>query len=252
MVKKLKTHPKMLFNQVKKVIYKVSLFKALLMLLLGLNLQLGSLQAQVQGLQLNYFNIPDTIYFQSLVPVDFSITNTTDSNLLGNLKINFLNETFNNVEAPLGGFEAVQFFAPQQDRSFTTFIPVEPQYFIEGGNTVVIWPSFVGQPIPAVDSIRVNIFVGEVNGVSGNPPSLLNFYYIQNPVLNKIFFKPKQGTAIPAFVSIFDASGRVLIQAAPNADGSIDVSQLPDGILFIQAQLENDITGYFKLIKASQ
>ncbi len=222
------------------------------MVLLGFTIQSSTLRAQVQGLQLNYFNLPDTIYFQSLVPVDFSITNTTDSNLLGNLKINFLNETLNNVEAPLGGFEAIQFFAPLQERSFTTFIPVEPEYFIEGGNTVVIWPSFVGQPIPAVDSIRITVFVGEVNGVSGNPPSLLNFFHIQNPVLNRIFFKPKHGTAIPEFVTIFDASGRVLLQAVPSADGSIDVSQLPDGILFIQAQLENDISGYFKLIKTSQ
>ncbi|MEX1188939.1 MAG: T9SS type A sorting domain-containing protein [Bacteroidia bacterium] len=224
--------------------------RVLILFMAGFTLCSGSIRAQVQGLQLNYFNLPDTVYMQSLVPVDFSITNTADTNLLGNLKINFLNETLNNVEVPLGGFEAVQFFAPQQERTFTTFVPVEPQYFIEGGNTVVIWPSFIGQPIPAVDSIRINVFVGDINGIAGNPPSLINDYYIQNPVSDLLLIKSRNQSSLPELISIYDASGKLLTQGKLSADGTMDISNLPNGLLIIRAVMNDNSSGYFKIIKS--
>jgi hypothetical protein len=203
------------------------------------------------GLVLNYFNIPDTLFLNTSVPVNFSITNNTSVNLLGNLQINFLNETLNNVEAPLGGFEAVQFFAPFQEREFNTLIPVEPQYFIEGGNTVVIWPSFVGQPVEAEDSIRVTVYVTQSNGVTSNPPSLSDYYLIQNPVGRVLNILPKNNAVLPKTLSFYDSSGRFILERTLNNSSFIEISDLPDGIIFVKALLPDGRTGNFKLVKVS-
>lgn len=229
---------------------KISIRAAALVLLV-VSGGLSNLKAQ-GGLVLNYFNIPDTLYFDTSVPVDFSITNNTDSSLLGNLQINFLNETFNNVQAPLGGFEAVQFFAPFQEREFSTLIPVEPQYFIEGGNTVVIWPSFVGQPVQAEDSIRVTVIVTQSNGVTSNPPSLSEFYFIPNPLRNnQLSITPKNGAVLPEKLMFYDISGKFLLEKQTNGSSWIEVGELPDGVLFIQALLPDGQTGMLKLVKIS-
>ncbi len=204
------------------------------------------------GLVLNYFNIPDTLYLNTSVPVNFSITNNTDTNLLGNLQINFRNETFNNVEAPLGGFEAVQFFAPYQEREFNTLIPVEPQYFIEGGNTVVIWPSFVGQPLQAEDSIRVTVYVTQSNGVTSNPPALSEYYFIQNPVSDFLNIVPKSGLALPTQIAFYDLGGKLIAEKLLHNSGFVDIGDLPSGVLFVKAQLPDGRIGMLKLIKISQ
>lgn len=239
----------MLSNKFIKRTSKITWLKGLMGSFVFCIFSISNLNAQVQGLLLNYFEIPDTIYLESLVPVDFSISNTTSSNILGNLKINFRNETLNNIEAPLGGFEAVQFFAPNQEREFTTFIPVEPEYFIEGGNTVVIWPSFVGQSIPAVDSIRVVVFVGAVNGTTSNPPSLSEEFVIPNPVSNYLEFIPKNGAQTPKEVTLFSVTGKLMLSAQAENQGIFNISQLPAGIYFIRARMSNDKIGYFKFLK---
>lgn len=228
---------------------KITWLKGLMCSFIVCIFSITNLNAQAQGLLLNYFEIPDTIYFESLVPVDFSITNTTNSNILGNLKINFRNETLNHVEAPLGGFEAVQFFAPEQEREFTTFIPVEPQYFIEGGNTVVIWPSFVGQPIPAIDSIRVVVFVRAINGTTSNPPSLSEEFIIPNPASKYLEFIPKNGAQLPKEISIFSATGKLMLSVKADNQSLFNISQLPAGIYFIRARMSNEKIGYFKFLK---
>ncbi|MCB0820305.1 MAG: hypothetical protein KDC13_06750 [Bacteroidetes bacterium] len=229
---------------------KISIRAAALVLLVFSG-GLSNLKAQ-GGLVLNYFNIPDTLYFDTSVPVDFSITNNTDSSLLGNLQINFLNETFNNVQAPLGGFEAVQFFAPFQEREFSTLIPVEPQYFLEGGNTVVIWPSFVGQPVQAEDSIRVTVIVTQSNGVTSNPPSLSEHYFIPNPLRNnQLSITPKNGAALPEKLMFYDISGKFLLEKQTSGNSWVEVGELPDGVLFIRALLPDGRTGMLKLVKIS-
>jgi hypothetical protein len=184
--------------------------------------------AHAQGLQISNFVMPDTLYLNSSVPVSFSITNTLDSSILGNLQLNFRNETFNNVEAPLGGFEAVQFFAAFQERNFSTLIPVGPQYFLEGGNTVVIWPSMAGQEITS-DSVRRDVYVYFVNNVTSAQSLLNRNYIIPNPIANKLVVTPRNNASMPQSVELFDLSGRSVLNATFDANGAVDVSILPDG-----------------------
>jgi hypothetical protein len=185
--------------------------------------------AHAQGLHISNFVMPDTLYLNSSVPVQFSITNTLDSSILGNLQLNFRNETFNNVEAPLGGFEAVQFFAAFQERNFSTLIPVEPQYFLEGGNTVVIWPSMAGQEITS-DSIRRDVYVYYVNNVASANSVLSRNYIIPNPVTNKLVVTPRNNASKPESVEILDISGKSVLQARFDANGAVNVSELPNGL----------------------
>lgn len=221
-----------------------------LMLLIGFAITPAISNAQ-GGLLLTNFNIPDTIYLNSTVPVNFNITNTLDSAILGNLKINFLNETFNNVEAPLGGFEAVQYFSAGQERDFTTLIPVEPQYFLEGGNTVVIWPSFVGQEIPAVDSVRITVFVAQSNGISGISPIPLRDYILPNPVQSQLSIIPRNGALLPASIRIFDLSGRFLLGSNNLQSGVISVDLLKDGIYLLELHTKDGKVQTGRFIKVT-
>lgn len=186
-----------------------------------------------QSISISNFNMSDTVYQNSVADVQFTIQNTSDSlNILGNLKLNFRNETLNNQTEPLGGFDAIQFIAPLQTRTFNTIIPVSPQYFLEGGNTVVIWPSFVGQPIATDDSIRFNIFVENLigfNSVQGN-----SSFLIQNPVGNKLQIHALGKVKLPKQICIRDLQGKSLLNIEFYSAEEIDMSGIAPGIYFLE------------------
>ena len=212
-----------------------SLFGSKLFLLLIL------MYAQIgngQSISISNFNMPDTVYQNSIADVQFTIQNTSDTlNILGNLKLNFRNETLNNQTEPLGGFDALQFIAPFQTRAFNTIIPITPQYFLEGGNTVVIWPSFVGQPVAAEDSIRFNIFVENsigFNSVLGNAS-----YFIQNPVGNKLQIHSMGKAKLPKQICIRDIQGKSLLNIERYNSEEIDMSGIAPGIYFLEMLLED-------------
>ena len=201
-----------------------------------------------QGLLISNFIMPDTVYMNSSVPVQFTITNAQDTSILGNLQLFFRNETFNNVEGPLGGFEAVQFFAPMQDRNFATFMPIEPQYFLEGGNTVVIWPSLAGQEIPN-DSIRKEVYVYFVNNVAGANSLLSRDYIIPNPVSDKLIIKPKNKAEMPKSIAIYDQSGRLVLEKNLESSGIMDISMVPVGIFMVKLSLSDGKSHVTKMVK---
>ena len=191
-----------------------------------------------QSISIANFNMPDTVYQNSVADVQFTIQNTSDSlNILGNLKLNFRNETLNNQTEPLGSFDALQFIAPFQTRAFITIIPITPQYFLEGGNTVVIWPSFVGQPVAAEDSIRFNIFVEHsigFNSVQANAE-----YIIQNPVGNKLQIHATGTARLPKQIYIRDIQGKSILNIEQSISEDIDMSGIAPGIYFLELHLED-------------
>ena len=191
-----------------------------------------------QSISISNFNMPDTVYQNSAADVQFTIQNTSDSlNILGNLKLNFRNETLNNQTEPLGGFDALQFIAPFQTRAFNTIIPITPQYFLEGGNTVVIWPSFVGQPVAAEDSIRFNIFVENLIGFNSVQGS--SSFIIQNPVGNKLQIHSICKTKLPKQICIRDIQGKSLLNIERYNSEEIDMSGIAPGIYFLEMLLED-------------
>jgi hypothetical protein len=191
-----------------------------------------------QSISISNFNMPDTVYQNTVTDAQFTIQNTSDSlNILGNLKLNFRNETLNNQTEPLGGFDALQFIAPFQTRAFNTIIPITPQYFLEGGNTVVIWPSFVGQPVAAEDSIRFNIFVE--NSIGFNSVQGISSYIIQNPVGNKLQIHATGKARLPKQICIRDIQGKSLLNIEQSISVDIDMSGIAPGIYFLEMLLED-------------
>lgn len=191
-----------------------------------------------QSISISNFNMPDTVYQNSAADVQFTIQNTSDSlNILGNLKLNFRNETLNNQSEALGGFNAIQFIAPLQTRTFNTIVPITPQYFLEGGNTVVIWPSFVGQPVAAEDSIRFNIFVENLIGFNSVQGS--SSFIIQNPVGNKLQIHSIGKTKLPKQICIRDLQGKSLLNIERYNSEEIDMSGIAPGIYFLEMLLED-------------
>lgn len=191
-----------------------------------------------QTISISNFNMPDTVYQNSAADVQFTIQNTSDSlNILGNLKLNFRNETLNYQSEALGGFNAIQFIAPLQTRTFNTIVPITPQYFLEGGNTVVIWPSFVGQPVAAEDSIRFNIFVENLIGFNSVQGS--SSFIIQNPVGNKLQIHSIGKTKLPKQICIRDLQGKSLLNIERYNSEEIDMSGIAPGIYFLEMLLED-------------
>ena len=191
-----------------------------------------------QSISISNFNMPDTVYQNSAADVQFTIQNTSDSlNILGNLKLNFRNETLNNQSEALGGFNAIQFIAPLQTRTFNTIVPITPQYFLEGGNTVVIWPSFVGQPVAAEDSIRFNIFVENLIGFNSVQGS--SSFIIQNPVGNKLQIHSIGKTKLPKQICIRDLQGKSILNIEHYSSEDIDMYGIAPGIYFLEMLLED-------------
>ena len=191
-----------------------------------------------QSISISNFNMPDTVYQNSAADVQFTIQNTSDSlNILGNLKLNFRNETLNYQSEALGGFNAIQFIAPLQTRTFNTIVPITPQYFLEGGNTVVIWPSFVGQPVAADDSIRFNIYIENLIGF--NSVQGISSFIIQNPVGNKLHIQVMGKAKLPKQICIRDLQGKSLLNIEHYNSEDIDMSGIAPGIYFLEMLLED-------------
>jgi len=193
-----------------------------------------------QSISISNFNMPDTVYQNSAADVQFTIQNTSDSlNILGNLKLNFRNETLNNQSEALGGFNAIQFIAPLQTRTFNTIVPITPQYFLEGGNTVVIWPSFVGQPVAAEDSIRFNVFVFNTIGFNSINENQTSAYSIQNPTGRILHIRALGNSKLPKQICIRNMQGISLLIAELHGNEQIDLSNIAPGIYVLEMQLDD-------------
>ncbi len=192
-----------------------------------------------QSVSIGNFFMPDTVNQNSISDVNFNIRNSSDSiSILGNMKLNFLNETTGTI-APLGGFSAIQFFAPQQERSFNIVIDITPQYFLEGGNTVVIWPSFVGQPIQAEDSIRFNVYVNTINGVENGKNQLASAYLIPNPMKDELSIQTIGQAKMPESIVVRELSGRTILNQQLNNSGKVDFKLVPAGIYILEMKLSD-------------
>lgn len=193
-----------------------------------------------QSISISNFNMTDTVYQNSVTNVQFTIQNTSDSiNILGNLKLNFKNETLFNQTEPLGGFDALQFIAPFQTRTFNTSIPITPQFFLEGGNTVVIWPSFVGQPVAAEDSVRFNVFVFNSNGFNSINENQTSAYSIQNPTGNTLYIRALGNSTLPKQICLRNLQGISLLIAELHDNEQIDLSNIAPGIYILDLLLDD-------------
>ena len=197
------------------------------MLLLGLCCALG-IEMRSQSLQLVDMTMPDTLYMGENYEVLFAIHNDADTNVLGNLQLWFENYSNDSIATPLGGFNnTLQYFAPGQIRQFVIPIEVTPSFFIEGGNTVVIWPSMVGDPRPE-ELEEMIIYVLDPNGTTGLPQTKSTKPYLINPASTQLqLLSPPTS---PVLVDLLDFSGRKVLSAVFDDQGSIALSGVRPGL----------------------
>jgi len=206
------------------------------------------LHSQTLGIEIN--ELPDTVLINSNFEASFTIHNLSADAQLGNLQIWFLNESNDSIAAPLGGFNVNQFFAAEQPRTFNLIIPVSPNFFRQGGNTVVIWPSFVGQPIIG-DSTLKEIYVLDPNNIK-KPLDNGQMYFFPNPAGAALSVKASAKAAIPEKIIIRDLSGRILMQCAYNEnEGNLNIENLAAGIYLLELQLPEGKNFIQRIVKSS-
>jgi hypothetical protein len=214
------------------------------LLIIGNSSKLG---AQTLGIDIN--SLPDTVILNSYFEADLTVHNLSTDAQLGNLQIWFLNSSNNSIAAPLGGFNANQYFAAEQPRNFNITVPVTEDFFRLGGNTVVIWPSFVGQPILG-DSTLKEIYVLDPNSIQ--KPSQNQLYLFPNPAGSVLSVKATTNATIPEMIIIRDLSGRILLRTAYNEnDGSLNIDKLAAGIYILELQLPEGKSFVQRIIKSS-
>jgi hypothetical protein len=192
--------------------------------------------------------IPDTAYLNSVIDISLTLKNNVDSNLLGNLKIWFRNKSRNDIQLPLGEFTAIQYFAPFQERSFQLIIPVTPEFFLDGGNTVVIWPSFIGQTDLPADSLVMEIVVLDPNSIQTTHEMGLSAYVFSNPVFEVLHVKSVGNAPTPTELIIRDMEGRVFLRS-PFQEG-MPVSSLTAGIYLLEIRLPHSAPVIRRIVKA--
>ncbi len=181
-------------------------------------------------LRLVSVELPDTVSMNDQISVPFSVKNQGAESRIGNLQLEFLNSTNDSVTSPLGVYENIlQFFAPQQTRDFTVDIEITPSFFVEGGNTVVIWPSMVTDPELPAEPILKSIYVlGSTGGlalVRKDEVSLLN------PVYDAMKFVDASGQTIEGDVQIYSAAAQLIGQFKLEA-GKVKLPEIPAGMYY--------------------
>ena len=204
--------------------------------------------AQTLAIEIN--SLPDTVLINSNFEASFTIHNLSVEAQLGNLQIWFLNESNDSIAAPLGGFNVNQYFAAEQPRTFNLIIPVTPNFFRQGGNTVVIWPSFVGQPILG-DSTFKEIFVLDPSNIK-KPVTNDQIYFFPNPAGSSLSVKASPKAAVPEKIIIRDLSGRILLQCAfAENEGSMSIENLSAGVYILELQLPEGKNFVQRIVKSS-
>jgi hypothetical protein len=191
-------------------------------------------------------SIPDTVVMNEQITVQFSVKNLGAESRLGNLQLEFLNSSNDSIASPLGGYEnTLQFFAPQQTRDFSVDIDITPSFFIEGGNTVVIWPSMVTDPELATEPILRNIYVLGSTGIVNNP--LQSLISLVNPVHDVLHFIHASNEVIKGNAWVYSISGQALC-ALEVTNGKAKIPNLPKGIYCVALLREDDQPTFFRFI----
>jgi hypothetical protein len=179
-------------------------------------------------LALESCSLPDTLSLFSQISVQFSVKNVGNSSRVGNLQLMFRNASNDSIVVPLGGFtNTLQFFAPQQTRGFEVPIDITPDFFIEGGNTVVIWPSMAADPNEVYITSIDTVYILGLSSTSPLAQKVDELYFLENPVNEQLVFNklPPAGSEI----SIFDTSGRML-QHGNLSEATFSLNSMPTGL----------------------
>ncbi len=206
-----------------------------------------------QGLIIQSVSTPDTLYYGTSFTFNATVWNDNDSSDQGNLQFWFLNETNDSLKVALGGFHnTLQFFAPQQVRTFQVQIPVTPDFFLEGGNTVVIWPSMVGETLDPQSPFLAEVYVLNPNGSLQLENVSPGKFRIDNPTGNELVIRSAPNSKMPKQLHVLDLSGRLLKSSDSNAPNMGNISWLSPGIYLVVLRFEDGQVFSQKIIKSNR
>lgn len=215
------------------------------MALLALTLVLVSISGFSQ-LSLITVSMPDTVVMNEQITVQFSVKNLGVEGRLGNLQLEFLNSSNDSISSPLGVYEnTLQYFAPQQTRDFSIGIDITPSFFVEGGNTVVIWPSMVTDPELPAEVILRNIYVLGLTGITYNPTQ--SHVSLINPVQEELHFIHTANKVVKGSALVYSISGQALC-AVEVTNGIAKLPNLPTGIYCVALVIQDQQPIFFRFI----
>jgi hypothetical protein len=117
--------------------------------------------AQAQ-LVIEQIDLPEEGTLNQTLQINALVKNEHPASKSGNLKFYLTNQTYPELGVfEFASFEQMQFFASGQGRNFPINLPLSDSHFRIGGNTVVIWPSMVGQENDTI-FITKTIYLDEV------------------------------------------------------------------------------------------
>lgn len=194
-------------------------------------LGIGSGRVKSQSLVLENLMIADTLVLDQMTEVSFTVRNASNTGLTGNLQFWFENHSNDSVAMPLGAFiNTLQFFAPGQVRQFVLPVEVTPDFFIEGGNTVVIWPSMVGEPRPE-DLSTEEVYVLDPNGITRFSLPEEEQIWLINPAEG--YLRMIHPPSVPTELVLMDFAGRVHANGAFDASGRYKLEGIKPGLYFV-------------------
>lgn len=206
-----------------------------------------------QGLTIQSATLPDTLYYGTSFTFNVTVWNDNDSSDQGNLQFWFLNPNLDSLKVPLGGFQnTLQFFAPQQVRTFQVQIPVIPDFFLEGGNTVVIWPSMVGETLDPQSPFLTEVYVLNPNGSLQLENLSPGKFRIDNPTGNELVIRSAPNSKMPKKLDVLDLSGRLLKSSDSNAPDMGNISTLSPGIYLVVLRFDDGQVFSQKIIKTNR
>jgi hypothetical protein len=199
---------------------------------------------RAQKLRIQNISIPDSVLLGSNITAGFTIAYDDSVSLLGDMRIWFGNPELGDQFAPLGFFSSRQFFAPGQQRDFEITIPIRPDLFKGGGNTVVIWPSFIDKPEIGADSTFLDIFVVNPNSSTGIESIARQLKIIHLPYSDLL--EVQRTAMLPELASLilFDGCGRILKQGTGNR---LLLPEIGEGIYILELHFKNGMVSRHKI-----
>jgi hypothetical protein len=215
----------------------------IILVLTGFVLPLNAQKLRIVSVQL-----PDSAILGTSITASLRIENQDSSSRLGNLRIWFQNQDISGIVAPVGISDSRQYFAPGQQREFLITVPVKPGIFKGGGNTVVIWPSFLDLPEVGSDTTRIEIFVLDPNSVAGITKLSKQIRILHLPMSAILEVQNDDVTQAPEQLALYGVSGELLHQA----NGSrLDLTGLGRGIYILQMRFSNGLITRHKIYWAA-
>lgn len=188
---------------------------------------------QAQRIRVSQVLVPDSVVLGSTIVARVNVVNEGSAPQLGEMRLWMRNPELGTAKIPLGYFSAQQYFAPSQEREFIVSLPIRPDVFKGGGNTVVIWPSFIDRPELEYDSTLLDVFVIDPNHTTGIADIQKMLRIMSRPGAASLEVFISGNLQQPVSFGLYDLEGRKLRYTL---DNQIDMTGLSAGIYLLELE----------------